>query len=245
MKYACCTSFSPAGWREYGRRFVETYLKCWTAPLWVFHEGREFDFPTNAAIAYVDLRQDEELNQFLRIYGHDPRHHGVRAEPSGKLWIEYRTQHVKFARKVFAYTTPKRPECDWWIWIDADTEWTAPVTDKLLADLCPETASVSYLGRKDWDHSECGFLAFNISCGGDNFLKRMRGAYISGEAASLSQTHDSYVFDHIREWWPKAWWPLHNISADLPGMHVWPATLLGGISTHHKGIEAKQKAYAA
>lgn len=210
MKYAFCTSFSPQGYELYGKRFLEGFLRYSNFPIYVYHENSE---PDLKGPIYKNLFQQNELMEFLKD-----------CPPDG---MNYRFQANRFARKVFAVTNTK--EADWWIWIDADVEVFGPINEAFLDKVCPDGYDGSYIGRRDWHHSECGFVGYR----GEETLKRLRRVYTSGELFALDEWHDSFVFDCVRtgKWFDIA----HNIG----GMHPWPDTALGSVMTHFKGPRAK------
>jgi hypothetical protein len=161
-----------------------------------------------------------------------------------KVHIDYRYQAIKFAKKVYSVTSPRRPDCDWWIWIDADVIWKARPDDDFWETVCPEGFLASYLGRMDWHHSECGFVGYGNRYRGFDFLADLRKLYDTDEIFSFDEWHDSFVWDRLREHWEAKGSRFYNISKGIPGMHVWPETPLGEFTDHHKGPKAKLEAYA-
>jgi hypothetical protein len=213
MRYEVVTSMSQAGYDLYGRSFLTSYQKYWNAPLTVYTEDPLEDerFPVR------DLNEDDELMGFL-------------AECSEESPVDYRFQAGRFAKKVFAITGHPR-NADWLIWLDADVETFSKVDDGFLSRVCPEGYPGSYLGRKDWNHSECGWVAYNLNHYGSEFLDRFREVYTSGEIWDHAEWHDSYIFDRVRE--EKSDWL--NLSKGIPGMHPWDSTALGEKMKHLKG----------
>lgn len=212
MKYRFVTSMSQAGYEEYGRNFLDS----WTLnlPLTVYSED-------DLLIPCVDLREDASLMAFLENCPES---------------TDYRYQAGKFAKKVFAITDPERNHDGWKIWIDADVVVEKPITYQFLESVCPEGMMGSYLGRKDWHHSECGWVAYNLQYATE-FLKDFREIYTSGEIFDHLEWHDSYLFDRLRERYRAkqgfgAW---KNLSEGVPGMHVWDESPLGEVMRHLKG----------
>lgn len=211
------TSFNRDGYEQYGKKFLRS-AEAFLSPeieLHVFVEG----FTLEAPFHIHDLLADEDLRAFDKTYG----------------WIDspnYRFRASKFARKVFAKTSPWLPASGWRVWLDADTEFIGQVTEvwsPLILD-----RDIAYLGRKDWNHSECGFVGYNL----DNpnvrdFLNEFRRVYTSGEIWGHMEWHDSYLFDRCLECYPKL--RLNNLSEGVPGLHVWPHTVLAEKLIHNKG----------
>lgn len=221
MKFASITTFSPQGYKLYGKRFLETYVKHWDVPIWVYYEGENPPEFEHQLITYVPLDEDEERKKFIET-------HQERCNEA----TNYRFKIVNFSHKVFALTDPKRlaaVETENWIWLDADIETISPVDDKFLESVCPDGFVGSYLGRCDWNHSECGFVCYNRNYGGFEFLATLRDIYTSGKILEFAEHHDSFIFDQVRT----GWW--YNISAEIPGMHVFDDSVLGTKMKHHKG----------
>lgn len=155
----------------------------------------------------------------------------------------YRKQAVRFCHKVFAIkramdsllAADVKPR--YLIWMDADVITTKPVTmDDIRACLPQEGDAVAYLGRKDWDHSECGWLAFDLRNGGDILIQAIIGRYVDDEIFDEPQWHDSWIWDRIIGS-AKA----TNLTEGKPGSEIWQHSPMGRWSTHYKGPAAKQK----
>lgn len=218
------TSFSPDGWTLYGRQFVEAYN--WPCPLWVGVENDLALYPQRDGVSW--FRIDTALRDKLAEI----------APPWAKN--DYRFQAWKFCQKVLAYADGGLPDADWLIWLDADVTFK----DAPPADLCDRFSGYdyAYLGRQDWHHSECGFIAFRMSQGVRAMIRRIRWYYATGRVMALPEWHDSYVFDVVRKEFDLL--KGFNISARCEGTHVWPQTFLEAHVTHHKG-ELKQQAFGA
>jgi hypothetical protein len=235
------TSWSNAGYEQYGRKFLQSWKETgWNeaAPLVVFTEGHvpEIDGP-----CYVDLLGDQDLHSFLQRYGEIPAANGFGQTKDGRWVCDYRFQATKFARKVFAITSREIPEADWRIWIDADVVFTKAPSEAFWEDTCPKEAQGSYIGRTDWPHSECGWVAYRVPhCLA--FLKTFRGMYSTGKVFGLGEWHDSFVFDYVRRLYdqPLKW---KNLAEGIRGMHPWPETVLGQYMEHYKGPVAKREFY--
>ena len=232
-----CTSFSPKQYEVYGKRFLDTYREHCDKPLTVFHEGQALPDWLSAK----DLRADPDLVEFFRVWGGKLFAHG---QINGT--VNYRFQALKFAKKVFAYTNhPKLGPEDWWVWIDADVEFFAPLTDEWWAKACPAGFTGSFIGRKTW-HPECGFMGFSHH--GAEVLKQIRDIYTSGLLFGLPEWHDSYAFGVVQRAWDlrgrSRFFDLaQNVEekGDVP--HPWPDTVLGEVCRHNKGPVAKRESY--
>ncbi len=155
----------------------------------------------------------------------------------------YRKQAVRFCHKVFAIHAtlealkqlPEMPR--YLVWMDADVLTNSPVSiEDLKLCLPKEGRCVSYLGRVDWDHSECGWLAFDLQDGGgEDLIRKFSEQYANDFVMSMSQQHDSWVFDRIRP--PSC----TNLTPNAKGMDAWSQSPMAKWSTHYKGPEAKAK----
>ena len=241
---AVCTTFNQAGYYLYGRRFLESFLRHWTplVTLYVFWEDGQ---PPERGPIYIPLAEDPDLRAFKARHSGKPRAHGIVSTSRGHV-IDYRWQVIKFCHKVFAATWPDRPaHIRRWIWLDADVLTKRAVFRPDIDRIVPLTAAVgAYLGRKDWHHSETGYLSWNTEREGGNFLAEYRRWYTEDRVFELPEWHDCIVYDMLRSQWEKAGrGAFVNLSEGVPGMDVWPSTVLGEFMDHHKGPVAKGKVY--
>lgn len=158
---------------------------------------------------------------------------------------DYRKQFFRFSHKIFALNdaaeVAKNEGWDYLVWLDADvfTEREIPM-EKLLSWLPDDGYVASYLGRKDWPHSECGFMAFSLKGVYKDFLpKFLENHYLSGTGASTLQSDDSWLFDIERKTWEDGLFRFKNITPEAPGMNVWLNSPLQAYMSHHKGPVAK------
>ncbi len=208
--YSFVTSVSLKGYEKYGRNLIESFAEHCNYPLTVYSEN---ELPA----LHLDLRDDPDWCEFQSMWPDDG--------PDWKL------QAKRFSHKVFAITH-EPPDSGWQIWLDADVEVFGPLDRDFLASACPDYATLSYLGRTDMSASECGWVAYNMNRDGSEFLSRFREKYISGEVYEHLEWHDSYIFDRVREEFNGEY---HNLSKDVPGLHVWDSTILGETMRHMKG----------
>ena len=218
--FGCVPTFPPDHWELYAKRFLETYVKHWHVPIWVYHEGPPPPL-AHPLVHYAPLDGDQDRRRFLEAH-------------KDKSSQDYRLNAVKFCHKVFALTDSRRvqenPLIDW-IWLDADIETYADVDEAWLEGLCPIDRVGAYLGRQDWHHSECGLMMFRGDAG-KLFLSEFRRQYTSGKMFDLPEWHDSYIFDDLRKKVGGNW---ADLSVGIPGMHVWDDCILGTRMRHLKG----------
>ncbi len=252
------TSFSPSGYDEYGRKFLETFIQFWPkdALLAVFHENQRppFDDPR---ILYFNLLEDQDLQDFMLRFGDSPKARGLRAV-NGQTIRDFRFDALRFAPKVFALTSPILPTSNWRVWIDADVETVKQIPDSFFSKLLRNDKAVAmYLGRprEVFRTSECGFVAYRAgSEAGRQFLLDFRLNYTAGKVLEMPETHDSFVFDALRAAYEDAGCEFVDLARDYyEGIgpahltfeehgHPWPHTRLGEYLQHNKGPEGKRKA---
>ena len=203
MKYTVITTFNQAGLKQYGQRMISTFEQYWPAEvdLVVYAENCK---PTvsRANTCVADLLSDSaELRQFIERHQNNPLAHG-QSTPDRQVdpKKQFRWDAVRFAYKVFsialAVTTVKT---DWLIWLDADTHTHSPVPIAGLHELCPVDSMISYLGRSETYHSECGWVAYNLTNPQTlQFIKDFVAMYNNDEIFELDEWHDSYVWDVVR-----------------------------------------------
>ncbi|NDE90220.1 MAG: hypothetical protein EB059_03655 [Alphaproteobacteria bacterium] len=238
MRLWLVTTFPNAAWDVYAQVCLQSlvdYLPD-TVKLCVGLDDAQLENPVRAL-----LSPQHEL-----WVGRNGDHQGFIAQFQNRDHAsEYRLQAARFCHKIFvlkkimdkAAALPEDTRPTYIIWWDADARLTRAVTQIELEALMPTgQEAVSYLGRKDWDHSECGFMGFNMAHEGKEIIDWMHMYYVQGLVFSLPQWHDSYLFDVARK--------THrgkNLSEGVPGNNVWAATALGVFSEHWKGQAAKQQ----
>lgn len=194
-------------------------------------------------VPFTNPKYYEFVNEFKDV----PQYRG---QYQGRY--EYRLDVVRFCHKIFAigeavqYLTDKDSMLVWW---DADAMLTAPLTEqKLKTGLGPFDWVAASLGRKDWDHTETGIIAFNLKHEqATMFIRDMVHVYESRQVFKLQTgMTDSFVYDVVKDIYEKQRnVKFKNISEGLSGTHVWPNTFLAKFSEHHKGPEAKSQLYQA
>ena len=165
------TSFGPEGYREYGKKFLETYLEFCDLPLTVYVEEDGL-YPAGP-----------EYRDFWSI----PNSFFVGSVEPSKSWMH---DVNKFCRKSFVQIDALRTFFEPVIWLDADIEFHAPAS-------FPEPTGIQYMGRKDF-HPCTSFVGFGMTDRA-KFTDAYEDVYLSGGVFDLPEWHDAYVFDHIRK----------------------------------------------
>lgn len=238
MRVTVVTSFGPAGYEQYGRRFIETFDRY--APgefdLVVYAEA---EFPHNPEYGRMEVRSLLGIDlaaDFIDQFKDDRLASGRQPTPAWKAkdlqaGYSFKTDAVKFCRKVFAIADAARKKTApaLLVWLDADVVTLGRLPSSLFADLLGD-ADVAFLGREGV-HTECGFLAFRLPAALDLIL-RWQQFYADGTFLRARESHDSYLFDLARGEVPNLRY--NNLTPGGRG-HVWVNSPLGAVFDHCKG----------
>lgn len=246
LSAAVCTTFPDDSWNVYSKRMLESFIANWPVEVPILVQT---DTATLAPEINKILRESDGLKS-----GWEPDHKAFVERNKGKDDPQdYRKQAVKFCHKVFAIKfalesikkakADKAPDAPrHLIWLDADVITTRKVTpDDIIKCLPKEGDAVSYMGRKDWQHSECGWLAFDLENGGDTYIDLIYDQYVTDAVFAKTQWHDSWIFDLIRKDNEVCGRKATNLTATATGMEVWPQSPMASWSRHYKGQAAKQE----
>lgn len=240
VKIALCTTFP--NWAEYPKETIPTWIEnlpkdlitligldpCPNLPKteeWLFPLAQE---RMKAKTLYISRNFQQDQIDFLKR----------NKEKDNK---DYRLAYARFSFKVFtlkeAMVFAVEDNMDYLIWLDADVVFKKPINEDNFKEWLPKEEVATYLGRKDWDHSECGFIIFNLKKGGKEFIERMYQMYITDEVLTLSQWHDSFVFDTIRAEFNKANKKdvFRDLTAGIEGRDIFEKSPLAEFMEHKKG----------
>jgi len=195
------------GWRDYGRKMVQTFVEHWpaAATLNVYAEGFSVDVQAPNVFerrlpAWHDAWKARHAEN-PDAHGTDPRRFGATDKRKGKGY-SYRRDCVRFSHKVAALTDTAL-ECraaapGLLIMVDADVITHAGVTLEWLNQIFPDPASyLAWLDRASW-YPECGFVIFRETHPGhDWFMRAFRSTYETDAVFTLSETHDSFVLQQL------------------------------------------------
>lgn len=246
MKYLTITTFNNQDWYDYLNIGTMSYLQYFPAdvPLLIkLYKDDRMDV-VNASIQNLTKSIKDKQGRQVHIETGSTqeevdfyeRHKDYKNEG------DYRTEYKRFSYKVFAlyqaYLFAKQEGIDYIIWMDADVIVKSEVT---IADIekWHNGADIAYLGRKDWDHSECGLVIYKTETAG-RFIEDFHFMYTQDDVLNLPQHHDSYVFDHLRTEIHQRL-KYHNISEGIDGRDVFNVSILGEKLHHHKGPIEKQQ----
>lgn len=220
------TTFHPAGLVKYGQRFLDSFAARIDKriKLLVYAENCKPNNPDPSRITILDAKQVlPKLNQFKSTWGHVPKANGdVSNEPqrhTRKDWDKaFKWDAVRFANKTYAVYDAVQRSKDWCVWMDADTYVHSTWTYEDFAELLPENAYITYVGRGKGSQTwpECGFYGLNLNhpvC--HEFLKEFERMYEDAENGMflLDEWHDSYIFGEVLKMYNQ--FPSHDYSADM------------------------------
>ncbi|RZM03321.1 MAG: hypothetical protein EOP73_06180 [Variovorax sp.] len=261
-RFAVVTTCHAAGFRDYGQIMVETFLSHWPAevPLLLYHEGFEPPSAPGRIQSYDLVAASPALAAFKARHLGNPRAHG-KVQPRRRLRIgamsvplplagrkaPYRWDAVRFAHKSYAiFDAARRTDADALIWIDADTRFFADVDMAELAALAPADTAVSCLRRPN--HSECGFVVYNLRHPETRrLLEEFEAMYSQDLLFAEREFHDSFLFDVVRRRAEARGARTHDIAdgAGARASHVLINSRLGRFMDHMKGArktEGKSRA---
>lgn len=252
MRYTVVTTFNAAGYENYARRMIQTWLATWpsTVELWAYAENCAVaERATNLRV--FDLHQTSpELVRFKTQWANVPKANGdVSADPirsqrrdAGK---GFKWDAVRFSHKVYSiFHAAQHTDSDWLIWMDADMVCHSPVSLQFLDQQC--SAELCFLGRKG-KFSECGLYAMDLrSSKIRQWLAHFQYMYDNAEKGifRLDEWHDSFVFDAVRRAVPvhECDWSSHIITGEG---HPLINSAWGSCLDHLKGARKKQGRSAA
>lgn len=140
---------------------------------------------------YILLDQSKGLKRFKKRNGSRPVSTGTKG---------FYTDAVRFSYKSYCIIDASRKvKSDRLIWLDADTEVIAPISEEYLRSHLDEDKFVSYLGRQE-KYTETGWLSFNLdSPNSSEFFDLWEWYYNTDEIYNLPAQLDCHVFDACLE----------------------------------------------
>jgi hypothetical protein len=203
MSYTVITTFHPEGLQQYGQRMINTFEANWPkeVDLMVCAENCNPATLRDNTQVYNLLEVSPTLREFVQRHKDNPMAHGL-AGPPGVYNPKkaFRWNAVRFAYKVFSVAfCASQIKDGWMIWIDADSHTHSKVPLDWLASVCPSDTMVSYLGRGEKYHSECGWVAYNLDYPQTrHFIDNFVEMYINDEIFNQKEWHDSFIWDLVR-----------------------------------------------
>lgn len=204
MKYTVITSFHKEGLKQYGQRMIRTFEQHWPTEvdLIVCAENCQPNVTRSNSRIYDLMQVSNKCRAFVERHRNNPLAHGQAGPP--EVWNPkkaFRWNAVRFAYKVFSVALcADNLSSGWMIWLDADTHTHSTVPIDWLIKVCPDSAMISYLGRGEKYHSECGWVAYNLDHPETrNFIRDFVGMYNTDRIFEEREWHDSYIWDIVRK----------------------------------------------
>jgi len=237
---AVITTFSDAGWEQYGKRFVETFLQHWpkNIKLKIYCDTIQPGYPD---VEWIKLNEAcPDLVAFKDRHKHNENAHGLR--PDGKK-KSYLWDAVKFAHKSYCVSHEAlNSTTDLIIWLDADVVTHSPVPFEFIESLLPQNHYCAYLGREKI-YPECGFVVYDTkSTYNKLFMQDWQALYNTDSLFEEIEYHDSYLFWQLVKKHSANGMHTTNLSEGhphRPGVHVFINSPLGEYMDHLKGKRKK------
>jgi hypothetical protein len=247
MKYTVVTSFNQSGLERYGQRMIDTFEQHWPAEVDLIVCAENCTPRTTRPNTRVInlLAASEDLRNFIERHRNNPKAHGQDGPPGiFHPKKQFKWDAVRFCYKVFSQALcADQIDSGWMFWLDADTVTHSPIPLHKLQMLCPGEAMISYLGRGEKYHSECGWVGYNLDkseC--RQFIKDFVNMYNRDEIFTLTEWHDSYVWDVLRKQF-QGRCRFHNLNplaqTDARAGHPFINSDLGKYMDHLKGDRKK------
>lgn len=242
LSAAVITTFPNSSWDVYSKKMLQSFMRNWPEeiPLLI---SLDDDLLLNSVQKWI-------RSQDAIAVGWGKEHREFVERNRGKDDpADYRKMPVRFCHKVFAIARAfdsvlkQKKDGDvaprYLIWMDADVLIHRNVTlDEIRECLPKEGDSFATLGRKDWPHSECGWMAFDLENKGSEIIIEMFKSYVSDEILKQAQQDDSWMWDEVVK---KIGCAVTNLTEGAPGLDVWQFSPMAKWSRHYKGPAAKQE----
>lgn len=242
LRIALCTTFPNWSWEVYSRDMLKSFAEHWPV-------GTEMLVQLDDGMLKNDVAI---IDRCMPATDRQPQHEQFVLENANKDGQDYRKQATRFCHKVFTLqrcinsvlsvneTVEPDEQYTHVIWMDADIVTQNNINeDTLRAWIETSGDKIGYLGRKDWDHSECGLMIFPANKRSLIFIKTMVDIYTSGKIFDLDQWHDSYVFDVVRNEFGEDMF--FNFTKDFPGQNIFDVSPFASHMVHFKGPQAKKQ----
>ncbi|TWB58441.1 hypothetical protein FBZ98_1021069 [Rhizobium sp. ERR 922] len=240
LSHIVVTTFHEKGYRDYGKKCIETFLACWPkeVSLVVYAENVEIEEKDRRLLVFDHCETLPRLRGFRDAYGSEPQANGYISSRNG-LVRDFRWDAVRFSNKVFAVADAVRRyhnTVDQLIWLDADTVTHRPIPKSFLDGIAPRGNQLAaYLNRRIYP--ECGWVGYNLRHPAIlTFIDRFEGAYSSGYFLTLKESHDSFVFWKVLQQMEQDKEArFRRLGSSLTKTHVFINSVLGGYLDHLKG----------
>ena len=239
------TTFHKAGWDQYGKRMVKTFLEYWPEDikihLYCENVGTGLNHPR--VVEHDIFKTCPFLTEFLAINNNE-YNNGIRDRKR-----DFKYDAIKFCYKVFAQCHRiKNSKADTLIFIDADTvTFAKPPMDK-IQKLLPKDNFTAYIGRPNNNKlpfAETGYIMYDLKHGHTkDFADVFEDLYTSGKIFGLEYQVDCFTYDTARRITEQNHGAKSNDITGPAGLgkkHPFVNTILGTFMDHLKGDDRKIK----
>lgn len=192
MTITITTTFSEKNYKDYAHYFMaslEKYLDH-NVKVDVYTDSPLFDSTDN----WYNLILPDRCPNLVEF----KKRNSTRYVPEGTKGFLF--DAVRFSHKSYCIIDAAR-NCttNKLIWLDADTEILAPITEEYLNSHLDTENFVSYLGRPD-RYTETGWLSFDMTnTYAQDFFNKWEWYYNTDEIYNLPAQLDCHVFDAVKD----------------------------------------------
>lgn len=236
-KITVCTGFSPAGYVEYGKRFLARFHAFWPRDVSLrFYTEEPADAPRGVCVSLWDCTG---AKAFADRHRDNAAAHGLKEVPGWKpkdrdRGYSYRFDAGKFFKQLMIpeHCAARFDDGTILAWLDADVMTLSHVPIGFIEGLIGD-ADLVYLGRERF-HSDIGFWAVRLNSLTRAFLGELADIWRSDRVFELPEWHSAFVFDHCRRNFEAVGGNAINLTPGGRG-HVWFQSPLRAYTDHLKG----------
>ena len=262
-KVLVVTSMSNVGYEQYGKEFIDSFLKYWpmeSVDLCVYTHSvypKEQDDTPISDNFYIEVDKKQSFtnvsldsfpevtkikDDFFKYYV--TKRSTIDTNNTTEDIVGWKFDVPKFVNKVFALAHANVHSADegysWIIWLDADIVTTKKVTKEALQSFLVEGAEVVRLGRTKLPFSETSFVAYNTqSMGARGLIERLINTYMLGEYRFYTEWHDGFIFERLLNSSIFTGLQVANLSPNCDSLDAFGASPLGEYMVHSKGNKKK------
>lgn len=237
MQTTIVTGFSAGGFREYGKRFMQSFdahhngylLHVYTqsVPLLGGYAAKISQFPQDGIAGLAEFL--DKCADTPEVQGREGN--GQWKPKEVKAGYSYRFDAHKFCKMVYTMAAAAhRIGTGYMIWLDGDTVVRQTIPADMAEQTLPGDCDYAYLGREP-KHTETGYLVFRLP-EALPVLDAWVEFYESGSFLEQKEWHSAYLFDRAREKCPDV--KGHNLTPGGRG-HVIHKCDVGLVFDHKKG----------
>lgn len=195
----CVTTFNKELYEKYGKDFVDTYN--FPFDLIIYSED-DMEFLKNKVSYNLDIINIFQADNNFKTFVENNKTRNIEDAKKG-----FRFDVIRFSYKIFSvvHAGYNFDNYKYLIWLDADMIFKKSLTMEIIESMfIKDNNMMSYLGRGDRYHSDCGFLIFRLSHKYIlNYFKEIKNLYLSNKIYKEKEWHDSYIWDLIRKKYEK------------------------------------------